>query len=103
MSILVDGLTRSAGEIFAAGMRDLGRARVFGTTSAGAVLPAKLIKLPNGDTFQCAIANFVTPKGKVLEGHGVTPDQIVVPTREQLLAGKDPALDLALSWISDGR
>jgi carboxyl-terminal processing protease len=99
VAILVDGLTRSAGEIFAAGVQDLDRARVFGTRTAGAVLPSKIDLLPNGDRLQYAIANFTTPKGRVLEGTGVEPDVAIAPTRAQLLAGKDPVLEAALEWV----
>ncbi len=100
VAILTDGLTRSAGEIFTAGMQDLGRARIFGTRTAGAVLPAKLLRLPNGDSLEYAIANFTSPSGKVLEGNGVEPDVRVVPTRQQLLEGRDPVLEAALEWIA---
>ena len=34
-------------------------------------------KLPNGDRFQHAIANYTSTGSKVLEGAGVTPDVIV--------------------------
>ena len=99
LAILTDGLTRSAGEIFTAGLQDLGRARVFGQRTAGAVLPAKVLRLPNGDGFEYVIANFTTPKGRVLEGHGVQPDVPITSTREQLLAGRDPVLEAAVEWI----
>jgi hypothetical protein len=36
----------------------------------------------------------------VLEGRGVTPDEIVEPDAASLLAGKDPALDAAVRWIT---
>ena len=103
VAILTDGLTRSAGEIFTAGLQDLGRARVFGQRTAGAVLPAKVLRLPNGDGFEYVIANFTTPKGRVLEGHGVQPDVPITPTREQLLAGQDPVLEAALQWVGSAR
>jgi carboxyl-terminal processing protease len=99
LAILVDGCSASTAEIFAGGMKDLGRARIFGTRTAGAALPSVFEKLPNGDGFQYAIANYVSEGGKPLEGNGVTPDEEVRPTRAQLLAGRDPVLDAALSWI----
>jgi carboxyl-terminal processing protease len=99
VAILVDGLTRSASETFAGGLQDLGRARVFGSRTAGAVLPAVVDRLPNGDSFQYAVADFHSPKGKRLEGVGVVPDVEVVPKREELLAGRDPVLVAAVAWI----
>jgi carboxyl-terminal processing protease len=99
LAILVDGCSASTSEIFAGGMQDLKRARVFGTHTAGAALPSMFTKLPNGDGFQYAIANYISEGGKPLEGVGVTPDQEVKLTRHQLLEGQDPVLDAAVSWI----
>jgi carboxyl-terminal processing protease len=99
LAILVDGLTASTSEIFAGGLQDIGRARVFGTRTAGAALPSVIDKLPNGDALQYAIADYISEGGRRLEGAGVAPDQQVTWTREALLAGRDPALDAALAWI----
>jgi carboxyl-terminal processing protease len=99
LAILVDGGSASTSEIFAGGMQDLGRARVFGNRSAGAALPSVIERLPNGELFQYAIGDYVSEGGAHLEGVGVTPDETIVPTREQLLAGRDPVLEAAVAWI----
>jgi carboxyl-terminal processing protease len=80
-------------------LKDVKRARIFGTRTAGAALPSVISRLPNGDGFQYAIANYISEGGQPLEGIGVTPDEEVHPTRRQLLAGQDPILDAALDWI----
>lgn len=102
LAILVDALTASTSEIFAGGLKDIGRARIFGTRTAGAALPSVIEKLPNGDGFQYAIADYVSEGGRRLEGTGVEPDEVVNWTRDALLAGRDPALDAALAWIHKG-
>ena len=99
LAILVDGCSASTAEIFAEGLKDVKRARIFGTRTAGAALPSVISRLPNGDGFQYAIANYISEGGQPLEGIGVTPDEEVHPTRRQLLAGQDPILDAALDWI----
>jgi carboxyl-terminal processing protease len=99
LAILVDGLSASTSEILAGGLKDLKRARIFGTTTMGAALPSLFVRLPNKDGFQFAIANYVSVGGKPLEGHGVVPDQVVSLTRKDLLAGRDPVLNAALDWI----
>jgi carboxyl-terminal processing protease len=99
LAILVDGTSASTSEIMAGGLKDLGRARIFGTHTAGAALPSLFEKLPDGDGFQYAIANYISEGGKPLEGLGVTPDVETPMTREALLAGKDPALDAAVAWV----
>jgi carboxyl-terminal processing protease len=101
LAILVDPLSASTSEIFAAGLQDLGRAVIIGQTSAGAALPSMAVRLPNGDVLQFAVADFVTPKGNRIEGHGVVPD-IAVPLHADLLRREpDPALAAALRWIAN--
>ncbi len=99
VAILVDGLSGSASECFTGGMQSLRRVRVFGERSMGAALPSQFDKLPNGDVFIHATADFVTSDGTRLEGRGVIPDEAVAPSRHELLAGRDPALEAALRWI----
>jgi carboxyl-terminal processing protease len=101
--ILTDGLTGSTSEIFAGGMKDLGRARIVGTRSAGAALPSLFERLPNGDGFQYAVANYISQGGKPLEGIGVIPDEEVKLTRKALLDGHDPVVDAALAWIGKNK
>jgi carboxyl-terminal processing protease len=99
LAILVDEASGSASEVFAGGMQAAGRARVFGATSVGGVLPAVTDRLPNGDVLYHAFAEFVTATGVHLEGRGVAPDGPVPLRRADLLAGRDPALAAALAWI----
>ncbi len=99
VAVLVDGSSASTSEIFAGGLKDLGRARIFGTKTAAAALPSIFERLPNGDGFQYATANYISEGGKALEGIGVTPDVEVKLTRASLLAGHDAVLDAALEWI----
>jgi carboxyl-terminal processing protease len=101
VAVLVDGSSASTSEILAGGLKDLGRARIFGSRSAGAALPSVIETLPNDDRFQFALGDYLSEGGEHLEGRGVTPDEVVVPTREELLAGRDPALEAAVAWIED--
>ena len=99
VAVLVDGCSASTSEIFAGGLKDLGRARVFGTPTAAAALPSAFERLPNGDGFQYAVANYISEGGQPLEGLGVTPDVVVELTRAALLAGHDAVVDAAIDWI----
>ena len=65
----------------------------------GQALPALFDKLPNGDVLIHAYGDFVTADGTRLEGRGVIPDESVPLAREDLLAGRDRALQAALAWI----
>ncbi len=99
LAILVDGSSASTSEIFAGGMQDLGRARIFGSKTAGAALPSVIEILPNGDGFQYPVANYISEGGQALEGRGVIPDTLAPPTREALLRHDDNALEAAIEWI----
>lgn len=100
VAILVDGSSASTSEIFAGGLKDIGRARIFGTRTAAAALPSVITRLPNGDGFQYAVANYISEGGAALEGVGVVPDVEVKLTREGLLNGHDAVVDAALDWIT---
>ncbi len=99
LAILIDQFSASTSEIFGAGMRDLGRARLFGERSAAAALPAVIERLPNGDFLMHALADLERPSGERIEGVGVSPDEEVLPTPEGLEAGRDEVLDRAMAWI----
>jgi carboxyl-terminal processing protease len=100
VAILIDGASASTAEIFAGGMQDLKRARIFGTRSAAAALPSIVEVLETGDGFQYAVANYISESGRTLEANGVIPDEEVRLTPQTLLAGKDAVVDAATSWIA---
>ncbi len=100
LAILIDGGSASTSEIFAAGLQDLKRARVFGTRSAGAALPSDFRRLPNGDGFQFAMATYKSESGRILEGNGVVPDVEVRQTPGALAAGHDLVIEAAQAWIA---
>jgi carboxyl-terminal processing protease len=99
LALLVDPLTVSTSEIFAAGMQAADRARVFGETTAGQALPAMAVKLPNEDVLMHVVADLTVPGGERVEGAGVVPDERVPLTRAALLAGRDAVLERAIAWI----
>ncbi len=99
LAILIDPMTASTSEIFAAGMQRIGRARVFGERSAGAALPALTNRLPSGDVFVHAVADFLDPNGNRIEGAGAVPDVDVPLSVEALRQGRDGAMDEAVRWI----
>ncbi|MYA08850.1 MAG: hypothetical protein F4060_04410 [Holophagales bacterium] len=99
VAVLIDGGSASTSEIFAAGLQDHGRARLFGGPTAGAALPSIIERMPNGDLLMRAIADFERPSGERVEGRPVQPESSVPLTREGLFAGKDEPREAALAWI----
>lgn len=100
LAVLVDELSASTSEIMAAGLQKLGRARVFGSPSAGMALPSTWERLPNGDLMQFVTGDYTAPDGTRVEREGVHPDELTPITRAALLEGRDPALDAARAWIA---
>jgi carboxyl-terminal processing protease len=102
LAVVVDGLSASTSEIFAGALQSLGRARVFGDTTAGQALPATLFRLPNNDVLMLAVADFRGPHGERIEGRGVVPDVVKKINRADLIQGRDAAVESALQWIASG-
>jgi carboxyl-terminal processing protease len=103
VAVLIDGRSASTSEIFAAGLQESHRARVFGEHSAGAALPSSFKTLPTGDLFQYAIADIKTPQGALLEGQGVTPDVVILRSRAELAARVDSVVAAASAWLAQVR
>ena len=102
LAILVDELSASTSEIFAAALQRLGRARVFGSKTPGFALPALIARLPNGDLLMHVVADFTLPGGGRVEATGVVPDVEARLTLESLLSGRDLALESAVDWVAGG-
>ncbi len=100
--ILIDELSGSASEQFAAGMQESKRAVVIGKTSEGDDMDADLVELPSGAYLIYAAGEPRTPKGVVVEGRGVIPDKEVNLTRQELLLDRDAQLEAAIEYIKNG-
>jgi carboxyl-terminal processing protease len=56
-------------------------------------------RLPSGDVFVHAVADFTDPQGKRIEGNGAVPD-VEVPLSAGVLAeGRDGAMEAAVNWM----
>jgi carboxyl-terminal processing protease len=103
VAVLVDEGTASTSEIFAAGLRDLGRVTVVGgRASAGAALPSVIEELTGGAVLQYVVGDYSSPKGTIVEGIGVVPDLLVPETRADFAAGRDPVLEAAIAHLRKG-
>jgi carboxyl-terminal processing protease len=91
--ILIDEATRSAGEVFASGFQENGRADIVGLQSCGCVLDRDSKKVKGGGVLQYSHLGYISGKGRKLEGTGVVPDRIVPLTISALRQGRDPILE----------
>jgi carboxyl-terminal processing protease len=96
--VLVDSDSASASEVFARVVQLEKRGPVIGDQTAGAVRRAIMKDFVHGQGQQYAYGAEITvtdlkmTDGKSLEKVGVTPDEILLPTAQQLAAGEDPQL-----------
>ena len=97
-TVLIDGGTASAAEIFAAAVRRYRDAPLVGTRSFGKGLFQQLIELEGGGALDLSVGEFLTAEGESLAGRGLTPDIEVGEGR-----GKDDRqLDRAIAILRDG-
>lgn len=102
VAVMVDDRSASAAEIFSAVLQEHGRAIIVGRKSAGAVLASRFYRLPDGGELQLSVEDYMTPKGRRLEGAGVVPDVASKLTLADLRAGRDPDLAAAVQALTDG-
>ncbi|QQN39649.1 S41 family peptidase [Acinetobacter sp. CS-2] len=75
LGILINNRSASAAEVFTAAMKDHGRAWVIGDKSYGKGVVQKLFPLSNGAALQMTVSHYYTPKGQMIEGVGIQPNQ----------------------------
>ncbi len=98
--ILTNENSASASEVFSSTLQDLGRATVIGQRSCGCLLGyLGYADLPGGGQLAYSEIGFVSPKGKRIEGEGVTPDMEIKPAREDILFNRDRILEAAEAFL----
>ena len=78
MVVLVNEMSASASEIFAAAIQDYGVAKIVGTKTFGKGIVQTQYEFPSdGAGMQLTTSRYFTPKGRSIHGEGVTPDVVV--------------------------
>ena len=102
--LLVNEGTGSTSELIVNALQERGRAYVVGARSCGCVLGVlEHRELKGGGGLDVSELGFVTPKGRRLEGEGVSPDKAVTVTLGDIQGGRDLALEAAEDYLKSLR
>jgi carboxyl-terminal processing protease len=99
LAVLINKGTFSTAEVFAAGIKDNKRGRLFGETTGGKCLPSLFFVLSTGYRLQTVLGDFVRINGKRIERLGVVPDVSVHSKQEDLVSGIDTVCESARKWL----
>ena len=95
MIVVVDGATASAAEIVAGALQDHGRAVVLGTQTFGKGSVQTVIDIDGCGGKPCGlkltVARYYTPKGRSIQGQGITPNVVVDATAPPATRRRRPA------------
>ena len=106
MVILVDSQSASAAEMFARHFQRVKRAIVIGDKTSGAVVASKTFSEQLGAervvpfAIQISTSKIMFPDNENLEAKGVQPDQMCVPTGEELRSNRDLCYTVAMHTLA---
>ncbi len=100
-AVLIDEGSASASEITAGALHDNGVATLFGVKSYGKGSVQQVISLPNNTEMKVTIARWYRPNGQNIDKKGITPDNVVAISADDVKAGNDPQKDAAVQFITD--
>lgn len=96
--VLVNASTASASEIVAGALQDYGKATIMGEKTYGKGVVQNLLNLSAGATLKVTTADWHTPNDRSINKEGITPDEEVEMTYEDINAMRDPQMDAAKAY-----
>lgn len=97
--VLMNGNSASASEIFAGAIQDYGLGKIVGTQSYGKGVVQQIFDLGDDTSLKITIADYYTPKGRNINGQGITPDVEVEYQKDENNAAADNQLDKAIEVV----
>jgi carboxyl-terminal processing protease len=96
MVVLVDRFSASGSEVLSGALQDHNRALIAGNTTYGKGSVNFLYKLSDGSGLYITNSRWLTPNGRLIEGHGIEPDV-------KLEVTGDDAVKWAIDYLTSGR
>lgn len=101
LAVLTDGNTASSAEVLSLALHDAHRAMLIGEKTEGALGDTRTVPLPVGG-MGVTVAEVDGPQYEQVEGVGISPDQLVPLTVQDVSSGADSQLDAALKALGAG-
>lgn len=106
LSVLINGNSASASEVFAGAVQDYGIGTLVGTTSFGKGIVQSIVPFSDGTAVKLTISKYYTPNGRNIHGTGIDPDVEVELDEEALSqsesdSSKDIQLQKAIQVVKD--
>ncbi|MCL5795804.1 MAG: S41 family peptidase [Patescibacteria group bacterium] len=96
LTVLINGGSASASEIFAGAIQDYQRGILVGEKSFGKGSVQSLVSLKDGSEVRITIAKWLTPNNRAIDKEGIKPDIEVKLTEDDQNNNRDPQLDRAI-------
>jgi C-terminal processing protease CtpA/Prc len=100
VAFLASARTAGAAEDVLAAFRNSARGPIVGETSAGSTGQTRLVPLAKGWRLRITVTRDAFPDGTEFGQTGITPDLPVAVRVEEVLAGRDAALDRAREYLA---
>ena len=101
LAVLVNGNSASASEIYAGAIQDYGIGDIVGTQTYGKGVVQQIFDLKDDTCVKLTIAKYFTPKGRSINGKGITPDIEVEYEADENNPEADNQLDKAVETIKN--
>ena len=99
LAVLVNGNSASASEIYSGAIQDYGIGKIVGTQTYGKGVVQQIFDLDDGTAVKLTIAEYFTPKGRSINGKGITPDVKVEYENNEENPDADNQLDKAVEEV----
>lgn len=101
--VLINEGSASASEILAGALEDYGKGTTMGATTFGKGSVQEYEELPDGSALKITVAEWITPKDRVINHVGVRPMVGIPQTEQDYVSKRDPQLDGAKQFLREGK